>query len=57
MPSIASVSDMELLTRVESEEAGSRVRLQAGELMKREAVGRPTGHHCAGDPPLPKHPS
>ena len=43
LPSIASVSDMELLTRVESEEAGTRVRLQAGELMKREAVGRPRG--------------
>ena len=43
LPSIASVSDMELLTRVESEEAGTRVRLQAGDLMKREAVGRPRG--------------
>ena len=43
LPSIASVSDMELLTRVESEQAGTRVRLQAGELMKREAVGRPRG--------------
>ena len=43
LPSIASVSDMELLTRVENEEAGTRVRLQAGELMKREAVGRPRG--------------
>ena len=43
LPSIASVSDMELVTRVESEQAGTRVRLQAGELMKREAVGRPRG--------------
>ena len=43
LPSIASVSDMELLTRVESEQAGTRVRLQAGELMKREPVGRPRG--------------
>ena len=43
LPSIASVSDMELVTRVEGEQAGTRVRLQAGELMKREAVGRPRG--------------
>ena len=43
LPSIASVSDMELVTRTENEQAGTRVRLQGGELLKREAVGRPQG--------------
>ncbi len=43
LPSIAAVSDLELATRTESEDAGTRVRLQASALLKREVVGRPRG--------------
>ena len=43
LPSIASVSDLELVTRVEGEQTGARVRLRGGALVNKEAVGRPRG--------------
>ena len=43
LPSIASVSDLELVTRAEGEQTGARVRLRGGALLKKEAVGRPRG--------------
>ena len=43
LPSIASVSNLELVTRCEGEQAGARIRIHAGILVNREAVGRPRG--------------
>ena len=43
LPSIASVSELELVTRAEGEQTGARVRLRSGTLVKKEAVGRPRG--------------
>ena len=43
LPSIASVSHLELVTRSDGEEAGARLRLDGGKLLTREAVGRPRG--------------
>lgn len=43
LPSIASVSDVELVTRSEGEQIGSRIRLRSGTLIKKQAVGRPRG--------------
>ncbi len=43
LPSIASVSNLELLTRHEGEQTGTRIRIRGGGLVKKEAVGRPRG--------------
>ncbi len=43
LPSIASVSDLELVTRAEGEQTGARAHYRGGALLKKEAVGRPRG--------------
>lgn len=43
LPSIASVSDLELVTRSESEQTGVRVHFRGGALVKKEASARPQG--------------
>ena len=43
LPSIASVSDLELVTRAEGEQTGTRVRLRGGVPVKKEVIGRPRG--------------
>ncbi len=43
LPSIASVSDLELVTRAGDEQTGARVHYRGGALLKKEAVGRPRG--------------
>ena len=43
LPSIASVSNLELVTRDASEQTGARIRIHGGALVKKESVGRPRG--------------
>ena len=43
LPSIASVANLELVTRDGSEPAGTRIRINGGVLINRESVGRPRG--------------
>ncbi len=43
LPSIASVSLVEIVTRVEEERAGTRLELRHGRVSKHESIGRPTG--------------
>jgi DNA mismatch repair protein MutL len=43
LPSIAAVSRVSLVTRAEAEEAGSRVEVRDGELLKFESAGAPRG--------------
>ena len=56
LPSIASVAEMEILTRDSGSSAASYLHLENGKITSREKKSRPSGHDGDGTAALPEFP-